>query len=82
MNKTKILNFLLNRYEKDNRISKEVLEELRQTINEMEAAESLFNSAEDPILIESAIYKGEAAKKKFDYLFNIAKKEYIETIEI
>lgn len=64
MNKKNILNFLLIRYEKEDRISKEVITELRQTINEMEAAESLFNIAEDPRLIESAIYKGEAAKKK------------------
>ncbi|MBM6858964.1 DUF2508 family protein [Clostridium saudiense] len=82
MNKKNILNFLLIRYEKEDRISKEVITELRQTINEMEAAESLFNIAEDPRLIESAIYKGEAAKKKFDYLFSIAKKEYIDTMEI
>ena len=51
-------------------------------INEMEAAESLFNNTNDPRLIEAAIYKETAAKKRFDYLFSIAKEEYGEIIEI
>lgn len=82
MNKANILNFILNKYEKEKHVSKEIILELRQTINEMKAAESLFNLADDPKLIECAIYKGEAAKKKFDYLLNIAKKEYNNSIEM
>lgn len=82
MNKKSVLNFLLLRYEKEERISKEILMELKETISEMEAAESLFNIADDPKLIEAAIYKEEAAKKRFDYLFKIAKKEYLDSIEI
>lgn len=82
MNKKNILNFLLVRYEKEERISKEILTELRETINEMEAAESLFNITNDPQLIEAAIYKEEAARQRFDYLFKIAKKEYIDSMEI
>ena len=42
----------------------------------MEAAESMFNSVNDPKLIEAAIYREEAAKKKFDYLLSIAKEQY------
>lgn len=82
MNKKSILDFLLIRYEKEERISKEILTELRETINEMEAAESLFNITNDPQLIEAAIYKEEAARQRFDYLFKIAKKEYIDSMEI
>ena len=82
MNKKNILDFLLVRYEKEERISKEILTELRETINEMEAAESLFNITNDPQLIEAAICKEEAARQRFDYLFKIAKKEYIDSMEI
>ena len=82
MNKKNILDFLLVRYEKEERISKEILTELRETINEMEAAESLFNITNDPQLIEAAIYKEEAARQRFHYLFKIAKKEYIDSMEI
>ena len=48
----------------------------------MEAAECLFNMTSDPGLIEAAIYKEEAAKRKFDYLIRIAKEEYNQTMEI
>ncbi len=82
MNKKNVLDFLLIRYEKEERISKEILTELRETISEMEAAESLFNITDDPKLIEAAIYKEEAARKRFDYLFKTAKKEYIDSMEI
>ena len=43
---------------------------------------SILMSVRDMNYLDFEDYKGEAAKKKFDYLFNIAKKEYIETIEI
>ncbi|CUO78753.1 DUF2508 family protein [Clostridium sp. NSJ-49] len=82
MIKKNILDFLLIKYEKEERISQQILTELRETINEMEAAESLFNNTNDPRLIEAAIYKETAAKKRFDYLFSIAKEEYGEIIEI
>lgn len=82
MNKKSVLDFLLLRYEKEESISKEILMELKETISEMEAAESLFNIADDPKLIEAAIYKEEAAKRRFDYLFKIAKKEYLDSVEI
>ena len=42
----------------------------------MEAAESMFNSVNDPKLIEAAIYREEAAKRKFDYLLSVAKEQY------
>lgn len=82
MNKSSILDFLLIRYEKDRSVSEEVLKQLREAINEMESARSLFNTTNDPRLIEAAIYKEESAKKRFDYLFKIAKKEYAESVEV
>ena len=42
---------------------------------EMEAAEAMFNNVNDSKLIEAAIYRQEAAKKRFDYLLSIAKDE-------
>ena len=42
----------------------------------MQAAEAMFNNVDDPNLIEAAIYREEAAKKKFDYLLSIAKEQY------
>ncbi len=48
----------------------------------MEVAESMFNSVDDPQLIEAAIYREEAAKRKFDYLLSVAKEQYLrEKIE-
>lgn len=82
MNKRGILDFLLIKYDKNDKVSKEILNELKDAINEMEAAECLFNMTSDPGLIEAAIYKEEAAKRKFDYLIRIAKEEYNQTMEI
>ena len=58
------------------RINDKVLEEIQESIKEIEAAESMFNNVEDPKLIEAAIYREEAAKKKFDYLLSVAKEQY------
>ena len=76
---------LVKYYNNDDRISDKVLEEIQESIREMEAAESMFNSVDDPKLIEAAIYREEAAKRKFDYLLSVAKEQYsrekIETNE-
>jgi len=68
MNIKNVLSLILVKYNNDDRISEKVLEEIQESIREMEAAESMFNSVNDPKLIEAAIYREEAAKKKFDYL--------------
>ena len=73
MNIKNVLSLILVKYNNDDRISDKVLEEIQESIREMEAAESMFNSVDDPKLIEAAIYREEAAKKKFDYLLSIAK---------
>ena len=36
----------------------------------------MFNSVNDPKLIEAAIYREEAAKKKVDYILSVAKEQY------
>ena len=76
MNIKNVLSLILVKYNNDDRISDKVLEEIQESIREMEAAESMFNSVDDPKLIEAAIYREEAAKKKFDYLLSIAKEQY------
>lgn len=79
MNIKNVLSLILVKYNNDNIISDKVLGEIQESIREMEAAESMFNSVDDPKLIESAIYREEAAKRKFDYLLSIAKEQYSRT---
>ena len=76
MNIKNVLSLILVKYNNDDRISDKVLEEIQESIREMEAAESMFNSVDDPKLIEAAIYREEAAKKKFDYLLSVAEERY------
>ncbi|MBP3914673.1 MULTISPECIES: DUF2508 family protein [unclassified Clostridium] len=76
MNIKNVLSLILVKYDNDDRVSDKVLEEIQASIREMEAAESMFNSVDDPKLIEAAIYREEAAKKKFDYLLSVAKEQY------
>ena len=76
MNIKNVLSLILVKYNNDDRISDKVLEEIQESIREMEAAESMFNSVDDPKLIEAAIYREEAAKRKFDYLLSVAKEQY------
>lgn len=76
MNIKNVLSLMLVKYSNDDSISDKVLKEIQESIKEMQAAESMFNSVDDPNLIEAAIYREEAAKKKFDYLLSIAKQQY------
>lgn len=76
MNIKNVLSLILVKYSNDDGISEKVLEEIQESIKEMQTAESMFNSVDDPNLIEAAIYREEAAKKKFDYLLSIAKEQY------
>ena len=76
MNIKNVLSLMLVKYSSDDLISDKVLKEIQEAIKEMQVAESMFNSVDDPNLIEAAIYREEAAKKKFDYLLSIAKQQY------
>ena len=71
----KILSIILTRYNNENKVSIKILNEIQESIMEMEAAEAMFNNVNDSKLIEAAIYRQEAAKKSFDYLLSIAKDE-------
>ncbi|MBQ5695475.1 MAG: DUF2508 family protein [Clostridium sp.] len=71
----KILSIILTRYNNENKVSIKILNEIQESIMEMEAAEAMFNNVNDSKLIEAAIYRQEAAKKRFDYLLSIAKDE-------
>ncbi len=83
MNRKAILNFILSKYEKDEKIDKELLVNIQETIKEIEMARAIFNSVSDPNLVEAAIYREEAARKRFDYLFAKAKEDYLgEKMEI
>ena len=75
MNKGKILNFILSRYEYEDTLDDELLESIRETIEEMQIAQCMFNYVSDPKLIEAAIYREDAAKKKFEYLLSLAKEK-------
>lgn len=77
MNKKAILDFILLRYENDDKISKEIIEDIKAAVMEMEIAQSMFNSVSDPKLVEAAIYREEAAKRKFEYLISLAKEKHI-----
>lgn len=70
-----ILSFILVKYNNDNKVSNNIIKEIQEAIIEIEVAESMFNSVADPKLIEAAIYREEAAKKKFDYLLSVAKEQ-------
>lgn len=76
MNIKNILSLILVKYNDDDRISDKILEAIQEAIIELEVAESMFNSVDDPKLIEAAIYREEAAKMKFDYLLSVAKQQY------
>lgn len=41
----------------------------------MQIAQCMFNYVSDPKLIEAAIYREDAAKKKFEYLLSLAKEK-------
>lgn len=71
-----ILNFILVHYKDDDTIDNKILNEMHEAIIELEVAEAMFNSVNDPKLIEAAIYREEAAKKKVDYILSVAKEQY------
>lgn len=69
MNKGKILNFILARYEYEDTLDDELLESIRETIEEMQIAQCMFNYVNDPKLIEAAIYREDAAKKNLNIFY-------------
>lgn len=82
MSRKNILSMLLVKYENNDKINPEIIREIHNVIMEMEVAEAMFNSVSDPKLIEAAIYREEAAKKKFDYLLSLARDQREEKVDI
>ena len=64
-----IVNFILVHYKDDDTIDNKILNEMHEAIIELEVAEAMFNSVNDPKLKE-------AAKKKVDYILSVAKEQY------
>ena len=52
---------------------KELIEGIKRALLDIEAAESFFQNAEDPKLIEVAIYNKQASLKSYEYLLKEAK---------
>lgn len=77
MNKKNVLELLLEKYRGSNKINKQIIKELEETILEMQVAQAMFDEVSDSKLVEVAIYKEQVAKKRFEYLLSIAKEKGI-----
>lgn len=58
--------------------SSKIIRAIEETNKEIEVAKSIFDNVDDSLLIEAAIYKEEAAKKRYSYLINEARKKSIK----
>jgi hypothetical protein len=64
-----------NTDEQQDNNGRELLEAVHAARQEWHAAQSYFESVSDPELVDYAIYKIEAAKRKYMYLLKEARKE-------
>lgn len=73
MDKTKVIRYLMNRvdYTNEQRHLIEAIEEARQ---ELQRAREFFESVNEPKLVDYAIYMEEAAKAKYVFLLEEAKR--------
>jgi hypothetical protein len=53
-------------------------DEVKKAYSDLKAAENYFDNADDPDLIDFAIYDLEAAKKKYSYMLKKARQAYKE----
>ncbi|VYU63767.1 DUF2508 family protein [Clostridium tertium] len=85
MNKNIILELLIKSTDKNKKEYSEediaLLNNIKETISEMEVARALFDSVSDPKLVELAIYTEDAAKTRYDYLISVAKRRELRKIE-
>ncbi len=65
-----ILNFILVHYKDDDTIDNKILNEMHEAIIELEVAEAMFNSVNDPKLIEAAIYREDSKKESRLYIIS------------
>lgn len=84
MDKKFILDLLFKDTDKGKREYSEdditLLNNIKDTVKEMEVARALFNAVSDPKLIELAIHAEDAAKTRYDYLISIAKSRDLRKI--
>ncbi|HHU79473.1 MAG TPA: YaaL family protein [Clostridiales bacterium] len=78
--KSYLLAFLgANRMEEDHpQENQELVNSIHAARQEWHAALSYFENVSDPDLVDYAIYRVEAAKRKYMYLLKLAKKEGLE----
>ena len=57
--------------------SSKIIRAIEETNKEIEVEKSIFDNVDDSLLIEASIYK-EAAKKRYYYLINEARKKSIK----
>jgi len=85
MNKNIILDLILGNTEKSKKEYSEedidLLNNIKETILEMEVARALFDYVSDPKLVELAIYAEDTAKTRYDYLISVAKRRELRMIE-
>lgn len=85
MNKNIILDLILRNTEKSKKEYSEedidLLNNIKETILEMEVARALFDYVSDPKLVELAIYAEDTAKTRYDYLISVAKRRELRMIE-
>ena len=85
MNKNLILDFLFKDVNKGKREYSEddiaLLNNIKDTVQEMKVARALFNAVSDPKLIDLAIHAEDAAKTRYDYLISIAKSRDLRKID-
>ena len=85
MNKNVILDLLLRNTEKSKKEYSEedlaLLNNIKETISEMEVARALFDYVSDPKLVELAIYAEDTARTRYDYLLSVAKSRDLRMIE-
>ena len=85
MNKNIILDLLFKDMDKNKREYSDeditLLNNIQETVKEMEVARDLFNAVSDPKLIELAIHAEDAARTRYDYLISIAKSKDLRKID-
>lgn len=80
MDKKTIANLLI-RKSKYTSEQKKLLNSIEKAREDLEVARGYFNSVDDPRLIDYAIYREEAAKARYMFLLNEAKKSGLKAVE-
>lgn len=86
MDKNNILGIITSKLNRDKMTdeeleNEELLKEVEYTLVEIETARNIFNTVEDPNLIDVAIYSEEIAKRRLAYLISIAKARHLSVTD-